>query len=76
MWNLNNRIAKPLGGHSYQLLENAAEMPRNKQPAAFPCREKIITIKNKVNDRLPNSNKVNVIHDCVLGILTEDLAKI
>ena len=73
---LDYRIAEALRSHSNQLFENAAEMSWDKQTAAFPCREKVIAVKNKMNDRLPDSDKVDIIHNCVLRVLPEDFAKI
>lgn len=73
---LDYRVAKALRSHSNQLLENAAEMSGNKQSAAFPRGEKIITVKNKMDNRLPDPDKVDIIHNCVLRVLPEDLAKI
>ena len=73
---LDYRVAEALRSHSNQLLENAAEMSGDKQTAAFPCGEKIIAVKNKMDDGLPDSDKVDIIHNCVLRVLPEDFAKI
>ena len=76
MGDLDNRIAEALGRHPDQCFKNAAEMSGNEKSAAFPCGEKVVTVKNKMDDRLPNPYKVNIIHNCVLRILTEDFTKI
>ena len=73
---LDDCIAEALGRHAHQRLENTAEMPGNKQAAAFPRREKVIAVKHEVDDRLPNPDKMNIIHNGVPGILAEDLTKI
>ena len=76
MGDLDDRVAEALGRHSHQRFERTAEMSGHKQAAALPCGEKIITVKNKMDDRLPDPDKVDIIHDRVLRVLTEALAKI
>ena len=73
---LDYRVAKALRSHTNQLLENAGEMSGDKQTAAFPCREKIVTIKNEMDDCLPDPYKMNIVNNRVLRVLSEDLTQV
>ena len=74
--NLNNGVAETLRRQANQRLKHTTEVTGDKQPAAFSRREKVIAVKNEVNNRLPNSYKMDVVHNGVPRILPENLTKI